>query len=420
MTNPNSSSLNSPQKKSLIWVKFGVIVLLFLILAVDESVDTVILESIKESWRGIGSLVLVALSMPFALFLAGWSDFHCRRFTIILTLSGIIASCLLIVIYNKTGLDWIAMLALAVKAIIGNAVPIALAILADIVSMKNFRSILAAAIISISLGIWLPIYLRPNPSQNFQLSLYALIICIIAGILTILFLRDDKFDKVKFKKNPINLEAFTFFFKKECKLIIKFFCIPFIALALIGFLFSEASYYQFLLRGEILKKSTYFSSQSLVLAIGYYLGSFILISFDLINRFVIRRNPIKDRTWVILGLIISVVTIALITLSGYTSLGKNLYYIILTILFSLGFAFFVPTIFTAISRTRASEDQGKIFGALDSTDSLSTLLSYGVIETTKTISRKSIFLITSSLFFISFIAYIGFIKLLKKIKIRRQ
>ena len=122
----------------------------------DEGVNNILIESVsaltqKHSWL-VDSFM--AMSIPFSLLLAGWSDSCSRRKALIFAVTSIFISVILIWFYKEFGNNWMAGGALIIKAIGGNAIPVALASIADIMPSRKFRSSLAIAICAISVGSW--------------------------------------------------------------------------------------------------------------------------------------------------------------------------------------------------------------------------------------------------------------------------
>jgi len=385
-----------------------IILIIFLNIITDQSINTIILESIQpldinySGWLTNGFMIL---SIPGSLLLAGWSDFHCRRKTIILTLIFAFISYIFIATYNLFGIKGFGISSLAIKALLGSVTPICFATLADIISRRRFRNVLALAIVAYSIGIWTPIYFKSllEAGSGFLLIFAFFVTLPILG--TFLFVKDEKFDNVKFYKNPANLKSFFTFFKKDTKLIILFLMSPIVAPALICFFFGEISYYQFLLRGELLSNANFYVSQTLFIAIGYYIGTLILLTLGWLN--------FKDMTCIKLGLIISILSSAIILLEHYLQITNPIHTNIFISLFSIGFSLVTPSLFASLSKISKVEEQGKIYGSLDSTDTLATLSSALIIKRTK---FSPIYLILFFTFLIFSISCIFFLRFLKKYK----
>lgn len=403
----NNQASNSSKFSALF-----VILIIFANIITDQSINTVILEFIQPldvHFRGGLTTGFMAISIPGSLLLAGWSDFHCRRRTIILTLFFASLSFILMVLFKFSNNSAFGIASLIIKGILGNVTPICLATLADIISKKRFRNALALAIVAYSIGIWIPIYFKSSLETESNFLVLLSVIVITSIICTVLFVKDDKFDHVNFYKNPANIKSFLSFFKKDTKLIILFLLSPILAPALLCFFFGEISYYQFLFRGALLTKADFYVSQALVLAIGYYIGTIILLILGFLN--------IKDITCIKIGLLISLISSGVIVFEHSSSMNTGIHLNVLVASFSIGFALVTPSLFASISKISREEEQGKIYGSLDSTETLATLSSTLIIKRTQSTPIYLIVFFTFVIFALSCIFFLRFLKRYRQAKI---
>lgn len=383
---------------------------------IDESVDTILIESIIPIAQTHGWLdgAFLVSSMPCALLMAGWSDFHCRRKTLIVALISIFISGVLMMCYNQYGAIWMAFASLSFKAILGNAIPVSLASLLDIMPSSRLRNSLAIAICGISLGSWVPIYFRSSLFLFLNITTILTIVCI--GVV-ILWFKDSPFDGIKLSRNPASFGNFLYFLKKDFINIFSFLTIPIVALFFLGFTISEASFYQILLRGEFLQHNDYFSFSSVALGIGYYFGTALLFVFGF-KRAVKFFN---DKVCIKLGLMVSFFAILLIFILDSTMIMEGgITHLILISGFSVGFSLFIPSLFSFLSKNRKNTDQGKIYGLLESTDSLSVAASALFIKKFKTIPHNFVSMISLILFCFSTMLMLYFFKLVKKLENREE
>ena len=156
------------------------IAILLLAITADTTTESILLESIVpiDSTGYISNIFLLA-SLPFAIFFASLSDFHCRLNIMIFALTSLSASNLFITLFHIYSSTWVAYAALACKGIGGNVTPIALASLATIVSKKNFTISLAIAICAYSLGSWIPIYYRSLDYLSLLSTTLSITSCLI-------------------------------------------------------------------------------------------------------------------------------------------------------------------------------------------------------------------------------------------------
>jgi len=245
--------------------------MILLAIIADQTVETVIVETIapiKVSYGNITNTYLLS-TMPFAILLASWSDFHCRRKTMIFSTVCLSLSAIFITIYSDCNHSWIVYTSLALKGIGGNVTPVALASLATIVSRKHFTICLAIAICAYSVGIWVPIYLH-----SFEhLPMAAMLLTLLSAVFIFTWFRESEFDDFKFKNNTANLKRFFTFFRKDIISIMTFGVGASMILAMFSFITSEVSYYQILLRGEVLKFDSFYSQIPLIMGYEYYFGT---------------------------------------------------------------------------------------------------------------------------------------------------
>ncbi len=374
-------------------------------IVLDESLSTILLANISSMPDSHNWLISTfqMLSIPCTLLLAAWSDFHKRRKTFIFSLSCLFISILLVVSHHIIDANWTLVTAVFVKAMGGNAMPIALATLANIVSQKQLRSYLAIAICAISVGSWVPIYFKAN---LFWLELTITIATLACLAMSFFWFEDYKFDNDENRKIT-SFKKFYHFAKNEIISISKFVIIPVVSLCFLSFVFSEASFYQILLRGELLQNNNYYPFSSLYMAIGYYVGTVLLL---------ISRKHSEDDKYIKIGFLFSIVSIFTITISNLLHVENDMFKKILISLFSCGFALFIPSIFSHLSKVRKANEQGKIYGLLDSFDSVAIIWASWLITKIKETPSTYISLLSLTLFLTGFIISIVFIKSIEKIK----
>ena len=381
------------------------ILILLLAITADTTTESILLESIVPiDLTGYISNIFLLASLPFAIFFASLSDFHCRRKIMIFALTSLSLSSISIAFFHAYSAIWVAYIALAFKGIGGNVTPIALASLATIVSKKNFTISLAIAICAYSLGSWIPIYYRSLD----HLPLLSAILSIASCFITIQWFSEKKFDNFGPKKTTFNIEKFIAFAKEDWRALLHFCAIPAVFLVLSGFIFSEISFYQLLLRGEILTKNDFYSNLSLKIGLGYYLGTGILCFFQ--------KKNISDAKCLKIGLLLATISIIVPIIANQLHIKYNLFYHFSSFSFSSGFALFTPSIFSMLSKLRHINEQGKIYGLLDSTDTLAIIISTIYIKKSKLLSYNQVIQISSTILILSCILMLIFIKHTKNLK----
>lgn len=366
----------------------------------DQTVESVLLEIIGPLKFSFGNITHAYLlcTLPFALLLAAWSDFHCRRKTMIFSLTCLSISGLLATCFQGECKDWMIFAALAFKGIGGNVTPIALASLATIVPPKKFTIYLAISICAYSAGILIPIYLH----SFHQLPLTSAILAIACTLIVIRWFREREFDDFKFQNNTANLSKFFTFLRKDIISIALFAIGVSVMLALFGYIASELAFYQILLRGEVLGVNSFYSDLALKIGISYYLGTFLL--------YLLKRKGVSDIRCLaggLLGALISVLVTASFHSIGFT----NSYVINFSFaFFSIGYALLTPCLFSILSQIRRKDEQGKIYGFLDTYDTLAAYISVKYISISTTVSFNHALWFSFIILFIAAIFIFAFIR----------
>lgn len=397
-------SRNSYEKLSNVTRIFLIILLA---IVADQAMESVLLEAIAPiDPTGLIANTFFLLSIPFAIFLASLSDFHCRRRILIFSLISLSLSGMCILFFNNyIDYHWIAYIALTCKGIGGNVTPIALASLATIISPKKFTISLAIAICAYSLGSWVPIYFRSFEYLPLTVVVLSLICCVIA----LKWFMETKFDNFSWKNNTFNIKHFFVFARDDWKLIALFCILLPVILVFSGFIFSEISFYQILLRGEVLIKDDFYSNLSLKMGLGYYIGTGILC--------ILKSKHFSDVICLKLGAVIAFSSIVLSSILSYSQIENlMLFYNLLILFFSFGFSLLTPSLFSMLSKIRRLNEQGKIYGLLDSTDTVSALIATKYIKISKSITYNHVLWVSSTILLISAIFIWSFIHYFKNMR----
>lgn len=392
MSEIQTEPVNSKNIKNIFFI-------VLLAIIADQTVASVILEIIAPLQFSFGRIThgYLLISMPFAIILAAWSDFHCRRKTMIFALVCLSISAIVIACYHSFNSNWIIYTALAFKGIGGNVTPVALASLATVVPSRKFTLYLAIAICAYSLGILVSIYLHSFE----QLPQATTILAILSTVIVIRSFKENEFDNFRFQNNTASFRKFFSFLRKDL-IAIGFFAIGVSAmLALFGYLTSEISFYQILLRGEVLGINSFYSNLALKIGLSYYFGTFIL--------YLLKRKNVSDARCLISGITIALLSILLSAILYSTGINNSYVLDSTFAFFSIGFSLLTPSLFSILSQIRRKDEQGKIYGFLDTYDTLAALISVKYIGMTTTASfnyalwLSFIILLVSTLFILAFI-----------------
>jgi len=395
------SKINHNRQSSALRIFF----IILLAIVIDQAMESVLLESVAPiDPTGLISNIFLASSIPFAIFLASLSDYHCRRKMMIFTTISMLLSGIAILFFNKINIDSIAYIALALKGIGGNVTPVALASLATIVSPKQFTMALAAAIWAYSIGSWGSIYTR-----SFEyLPLLVVVLSLCCSVIIVRWFKETEFDHFSLTNNTFNFNHFAKFAIEDWKLIGLFCILPPVVLAFSGYIFSEISFYQILLRGEVLITDIFYSKLSFTLGIGYFIGTIILCILQIKN--------FSDKYCIKLGVLIAFLSIFLSFLLNYSNTRIEFLDNLFMFIFSFGFSLFIPAMFSILSKIKKQNEQGKIYGLVDSTDTLSTIIATKYIKSSKSVPYTHVLWLSSTLMFLGGMLILSFIHYVKKMR----
>ncbi len=363
---------------------------------VDEAADTFLINAsskilYKKDMIQESTLVylLLGLQIVFSPLQAGFSDYYLRRRSIIVALIATLISIFLFKLSILYG-SYFLLIAIIFKGILGNTLPIAWAGIADITKKKNVRFVLALSICALAVGSWGSLLISPYLTINlfFRVTLTLIIIAILYAIYPF----KDSEDSLK----PIDLKKTSIFklLGNECIGIYEITKKPLTFFILLAFFFSEVSFYQLLFRVEVFNEELCFSFIPLSIGIGYSIGTFTL-------KFI----KSKDRDVSLTGLLTSLFCVLGLAILFYFESKKTIYPTTLFAGYSFGYALFTPAIFSLITPKDKPHLQGKIYGILESTDSLASLITFALVFLTsslsclKTLLISVIFLIIGMLFF---------------------
>ncbi len=396
------------KKKSRFFYYYLVFLLLYFIF-VDETSTTSLVklsssvlssqstEQIKsELWI---IFPLFGLQIIFSVLQAGFSDYYFRRKSLLFATIAILMSLIMLKISTFYGI-WFLLTGVVIKGIAGNVTPIARAGLADTTHYKNFRFTLALSICAIALGSWVPVYVAPSLPSSVYYIFVLLLVCIAVFLLLTHSFADEEdippknatSDKVVVQKGSSFFKAIKHIphlIKDESHVIFfKYLNNKEFVLGLFSYLFPEIAFYQIFFRLEVFQDYSYFKNLPVELGLGYFVGTAIL-------NFL----KYKNKTNIIIGVSISFFSISILTSASYLDLYSKLMQSFLFGCFSIGFAIFIPSLFSGISQKKPVHEQGKIYGLVDSTDTLASILSFTLVITLKKLS-KSLILLTSTIFLI--------------------
>jgi cell shape-determining protein MreD len=145
-----------------------------------------------------------------------------------------------------------------------------------------------------------------------------------------------------------------------------------------------------------------FNDLSLSMLLGYFVGVLLL-----------KFSKKTDLQMIKIGYILSICALVPILLLNFL-FNMRILIVSCYFIYSLAAAFLAPSLFSILSRERKPHEQGKIYGLIDSTDTIAFLIASIYLILYNTLHLKPLYLVIFSLtaFIISWIPYAKF----KKIK----
>jgi len=340
-----------------------ILFLLLPIISLDEASTNSFLRFYSEDTYSKYFLLFLLFSLQFiaAPIQAGFSDFYCRKKNLILAVIITIGSmALLFISLNYAG--FLFLFAFILKACLGNITPIARAGLADTSLKKNFRLSIGLSTVAIGVGYFILVLL--NDFLNNSLVIITVLLLTVIGLIFLIIKFKDLRDKDAKTIHGTILNdirsIFTHFLNNKSFL-----------LALATYAFWETAFYQLFLRDADIKNSN-FKFTAVAMCLGYFIGV-ALLGFS-------KKSDLKN---IKVGCGITLSSFALlIMISNFiqTSLVfEALFYGVA----ALGYGFFTPSLFSHISQDRQPHEQGKIYGLIDSVDSLAFTVAFFIALITK-------------------------------------
>lgn len=366
-------------------------------------------------------LILVAtmliLQMLAAPIQAGFSDFYCRKKSLIFSLCFSFLGLLCFISAKSSGIFSMIFLwtGLFINASLGNIVPISWSALADS-QEKNLRFFLALTTSAYAVGyIILAVLSKTVPervSENvwlWQDILIPLGLIILAALLVWKFYVDLK-DKQKSssfsKKNE--KPRFTKLAHSEFIALSKEINCRTTLLGMLAYFCWATSQYSSLL---FLVNSQKYAPTVVIMMIGYFMGVAILGYY----------KRIADEKIIRLAFIITISSMFLFFILNPFMKDNNISLSACFFLYTLGNAFLTPSIFSLFSKEREIHEQGKGFGLIVSADSAGFLIAVFGLETFKHFALKieNVLLFSFIVFLISWFPYLAYEKNRRNAKSKR-
>ncbi len=142
------------------------------------------------------------------------------------------------------------------------------------------------------------------------------------------------------------------------------------------------------------------------MGLSYYVGALTLC--------LLQNKNFTDAQCLKIGAILTLSSLIL-PISLYLLIKETLYGLFIPF-FSFGFALFTPSLFSMLSKVKRLDEQGKIYGLLDLTDTVSVLISTKLIKNFNKINYNTVFGSSLTILIVSYIFVFIFIKHMRNIR----
>ena len=346
--------------------------LLLSFLFVDEICNNYILEVFSQySTTKVFFLYVVFLLTQIiaAPIQSGFSDRYCRRKSLLVSLSFSMVSIIIILVSGNIYFSILSFfLIILAKGGFGNTLPMSLAGIADTKS-PNTRFSMGLSTGAMAAGYLALLVFRMTLKQSIlpYVLIVLFIVIIYVGVKYFIDIRDKDAKTISVSPNEpkwkIALKEFRLVLE-EPKLIKKEFKKPRPRWAIYTFLFWEISQYSIHMLNVDLQINR-FSNLTTSMASGYLVG---IIFLKLLHK-------VSDNRMIRIGYLVSIFSVfPFYFLSPFFN-DTKIIMIVCYFFFNLGAVFLAPSLFSILARERQPHEQGKIFGLLESTDTIAFLLA---------------------------------------------
>lgn len=340
-------------------------------------------------------LFFLIVQILFSPIQSTYSDLYCRKKSLVISLFASALSLIPAYLYFKQLLTPIILLGMmsSIKGIFGNNLPLSWAAIAD-TQNKSVRLSLALSTSAMALGYLGLILLRKMFGNEGLVKVIFFMFIILSFICAKKFfdIRDKKYwekDKKISFSNEIRLLVNNFLKSRRFRK------------GLLTFIYWEISFYSIHMLDVDLKIKE-FKGLTLAMILGYLVGVTCLWKF----------SKKKDHELIKYGFIISILSFLPIFI--LTPIVSDIEKVIISCYFfyALGSAFLIPSLFSTLSNERKASEQGKIYGLLDSADTIAFLVATLITMGYHWIQMNQFFIVFFSftVFLLSWWSYAAFKK----------
>lgn len=371
------------------------LLLLFFVFVGEVGVASIIyLTSSFTSHPEIIFISVYLLQFVFSIVQGGISDHSCRKKSLIFAFCAILFGQLFFLLAFKY--FWMISITVLLYGLLGNVTPISRAALVDTHLKNDFRLSVGLSTVAIALG-WVLMMYAAYFFAPFTVCLIVTSLCLLSIGLT--FFLIDKADLDEYSGPKKLVKAI----KKDLLVLASLLRHSWVSWAMLGYLIAETAFYQVFARGKAQIDNPDVRFVITTWVIGYCAGVFL-------EKIILRNG--SEKTGMVLGALISIASMVALIFITVGKCKAPVFLISTNTFFALGFGFFIPCLFSLISKKHGVHVQGKIYGLIDSVDSLALGIAILIIYLSKTFPVS--YLKISSLFFMVF-AFFCFVMTIKNI-----
>lgn len=282
----------------------------------------------------------------------GISDHSLRKKSLIVAFNAVLIGQIFFLLAFKHHFMLIG--AIALYGFLGNITPIARAALADTELRDNFRLSVGLSTIAIAVG-WVLMAFAAYYMQPFIGCILVTVLCFACNF----FVRYIKDPKDKPFYEPFSI-------RNELSVITSLFKHPEIYWGLGGYFIAEVAFYQIFARGKGQVHDPQVRFIVTTWVAGYILGA-------VLQHFIFRAR--KEKAGIMWGSCISIAAMLFLIIFTTFDVENRILLALANASFAFGFGFFIPCVFSIVSQRYKPHLQGKIYGLIDSIDSLALVIA---------------------------------------------
>lgn len=315
-----------------------------------------------------------SLQLIFAIVQGSLSDHFCRRKSLILAFSAI--SIGQFFLFGALKWQWLLWVGLGIDGCLGNVPPIGRAALIDVNFLNSPKKALGWSFVVLAPPWMLSILIPKFPPE--LLIIGVLLLTILGLILTTLYFQDKRdldphghliilkntlTNNLGLKKISLVFKWLFNFFKLEFKAILSAFLIKACLLAYISFILAQSAYEIIFYYLDFISIREEEGIIIMIMLISFMLGSLTQV-----------LTKYKQERIVLIGYVLSALSIPFGYLMSYVHLSPDLMKIILFGPITYAAGFYIPAIYTFVSMRYKTHDRGKVLGILDSIQTLGDMI----------------------------------------------